>query len=212
MRDESRALLSIRSSSLVKARMKPRHIIKRSAQAAALVLAFPAALLCGFGRVRLLYQLFAQMYALGPGIIGNYLRSAYYCMTLHDCSIDTTISFGTYFVHPDAIVGSFVSIGSYCVIWRARIGQRTQIASHVEIPSGRYQHSRDEQGNLVGSFHGETVIGEFCWIGASAIIMAEVGDGTTIGAGAVVVKDIPPGVVAVGNPARVIGAARAASQ
>src|ERR1700693_6125045 len=179
MRVESCAPLSIRSSSLVKTRMKPRLIVKRSAQAAALVLAFPTALFCGFGRVRLLYQLFAQMYALGPGIIGNYLRSAYYCMTLHDCSIDTTISFGTYFVHPDAIVGSFVSIGCYCVIGRARIGHRTQIASHVEIPSGRHEHSRDEQGNLVTAFDVETVVGESCWIGASGIVMAEVGDGSS---------------------------------
>jgi acetyltransferase-like isoleucine patch superfamily enzyme len=34
--------------------------------------------------------------------------------------------------------------------------------------------------------------------------MAPVGAGTTIGAGAVVVNEIPAGVVAVGNPARVI--------
>jgi virginiamycin A acetyltransferase len=203
---------TLSSSSLTRTRMNPRHIIKRSAQTAALVLAFPAALFCGFGRVRFLYQMFAQVYALGPGIIGNYLRSAYYHMTLQNCSIDTTISFGTYFVHPDAVVGSFVSIGCYCVIGRARIGHRTQISSHVEIPSGRHEHSRDEQGNLVDSFDCETVVGESCWIGASAVIMAEVGNGTTIGAGAVVVKDIPAGVVAVGNPARVIGPAKAGSK
>jgi maltose O-acetyltransferase len=51
---------------------------------------------------------------------------------------------------------------------------------------------------------GRTVVGEYCWIGESAIIMGNVGSGTTIGAGAVVVKDIPAGVVAVGNPARVV--------
>jgi acetyltransferase-like isoleucine patch superfamily enzyme len=37
--------------------------------------------------------------------------------------------------------------------------------------------------------------------------MANVGSGTTIGAGSVVVKDIPAGVVAAGNPARIIRAA-----
>jgi len=31
-----------------------------------------------------------------------------------------------------------------------------------------------------------------------------IGDGTTIGAGSVVTRDIPAGVVAVGNPCRVI--------
>jgi acetyltransferase-like isoleucine patch superfamily enzyme len=192
--------------------MNPRLITKRIAQSTALVLTFPAALFCGFGRVRVLFETFAQLYALGPGIIGDYLRSAFYRMTLQECSIDTTISFGTFFVHPAAIVGSFVSIGSYCVIGRAQIGHRTQIASHVEIPSGRYDHVRDEQGKLVDCFHGETVVGEYCWIGASAIIMAKIGDGSTIGAGAVVVKDIPPGVVAVGNPARIIGPVKAKSR
>jgi serine acetyltransferase len=34
--------------------------------------------------------------------------------------------------------------------------------------------------------------------------MADVGDGVTVGAGAVVVKPLPDGVVAVGNPARVL--------
>jgi len=76
----------------------------------------------------------------------------------------------------------------------------------VEIPGGAREHERDAQGKLSGLISGEgTVVGADCWIGASAIILAEVGAGSTIGAGAVVVKPVPPGSVAVGNPARVIG-------
>lgn len=50
------------------------------------------------------------------------------------------------------------------------------------------------------------VIGDDCWIGGGAIILAGVtiGKNTVIGAGSVVTKDIPEGVVAVGNPCRVI--------
>ncbi len=49
-------------------------------------------------------------------------------------------------------------------------------------------------------------IGKNCWIGAGAIIMpgVTIGDNTVIGAGSVVTKDIPSGVVAVGNPCRVL--------
>lgn len=49
-------------------------------------------------------------------------------------------------------------------------------------------------------------IGRNCWIGAGAIIVpgVTIGDNTVIGAGSVVTKDIPPNVVAVGNPCRVL--------
>jgi len=53
-------------------------------------------------------------------------------------------------------------------------------------------------------------IGADCWIGAAAVIMADIGEGTTIGAGSVVTKPIPAGVVAVGSPARVIRGAASA--
>ena len=49
-------------------------------------------------------------------------------------------------------------------------------------------------------------IGKRCWIGAGALILpgVTIGDGTVIGAGSVVTRDIPAGVVAVGNPCRVL--------
>lgn len=49
-------------------------------------------------------------------------------------------------------------------------------------------------------------IGNNVWIGAGAIILpgVNIGDNSVIGAGSVVTKDIPAGVVAVGNPCRVL--------
>ncbi|MBQ7348754.1 MAG: sugar O-acetyltransferase [Clostridia bacterium] len=49
-------------------------------------------------------------------------------------------------------------------------------------------------------------IGKNCWIGAGAVIVpgVTIGDNTVIGAGSVVTKEIPSGVVAVGNPCRVL--------
>lgn len=49
-------------------------------------------------------------------------------------------------------------------------------------------------------------IGKNCWIGAGAIILpgVTIGDNSVIGAGSVVTKDIPAGVVAIGNPCQVL--------
>ena len=48
-------------------------------------------------------------------------------------------------------------------------------------------------------------VGKNCWLGAGVIVMpgVSIGDGSVIGAGSVVTKDIPAGVVAYGNPCRV---------
>lgn len=49
-------------------------------------------------------------------------------------------------------------------------------------------------------------IGDNVWLGGGVIVLAGVtiGENTVVGAGAVVTRDLPPNVVAVGNPARVI--------
>jgi maltose O-acetyltransferase len=51
-------------------------------------------------------------------------------------------------------------------------------------------------------------IGADVWLGGGAIVCpgVTIGAGTTIGAGSVVTRDIPPGVVAAGNPCRILHA------
>jgi len=167
----------------------------------------PLAAAAGFGRFVGVFQFGGQLCSLFPGLPGDYLRVAYYRLTLKRCSLESRVSFGSFFAHPDAIVGSRVYIGAYCVLGRCSIGDRTQIASHVQVLSGRHQHLRDPSGEIGSAAEGEFIsidIGADCWIGASSIIMDSVGSGTTIGSGAVVVRAIEPRVVAVGNPARVI--------
>jgi acetyltransferase-like isoleucine patch superfamily enzyme len=183
-----------------------RLFVKRLVQGFFLLYLFPAALLCGFGHIEVMFALFAQWIAPLPGFPGSFARAAFYRMTLEDCSIDVVIGLGSYFSRRGAIVGRNVSIGSYCIIGQAAIGARTQISSHVEIPGGRLQHVRDANGRLSDTVGGvdRLVIGEDCWIGASAVVMANVGSQSTIGAGSVVVRDIAPGVVAVGAPAKAI--------
>lgn len=184
-----------------------RAIIKGLAQAISVLVVFPFALLTGFGRFELSFQCFAHAFALIPGIPGDYLRVAYYFLTLDHCALNSRVSFGTFFAQSSSIIHEGVYIGAYCVLGACTIGQRSQIASHVQVLAGRRQHPRSADGRIMGadkaSFTAIT-IGSDCWIGASAILMADVGPQSTIGAGSVVTHPIRPGVVAVGNPARVV--------
>lgn len=53
---------------------------------------------------------------------------------------------------------------------------------------------------------GEVDIGECCYLGSGAVIRngISIGDYAIVGMGAVVLKDVPPGHVVVGNPARLL--------
>lgn len=184
-------------------------IVKRCVQAIFLIFAFPAALLAGFGRVRLAFEFFAQASALVPGVVGDYLRVAYYKLTLTKCPLDWRIQFGSYFAHPEVTLGQHVYIGSYCVLGLVDIGDRTHIATSVQVLSGARQHARVSTGmiDLERGTLSRVAIGADCWLGAGVIVMASIGERSTIGAGSVVVRPIPSGSVAVGAPARVVARA-----
>lgn len=187
-----------------------RKLAKSTVSAICLLLSLPAAALSGFGRIGPLFTIFAHAYALVPGLPGDFLRVAFYRLTLLECSLSSRISFGSFCAHRETRIAGGVYIGSYCVLGKVNIGERTQLASGVQILSGAHQHGRDRQGRILGSAHGEfmpVTLGADCWIGAAAVVMADVGARSTIGAGSVVSRPIPPDSVAVGIPARVIKSA-----
>jgi galactoside O-acetyltransferase len=82
-----------------------------------------------------------------------------------------------------------------------RIGEATQIGPCSLITTTDH----DYHGALETHFK-PVIIGKHVWIGANVTILpgVEIGDRAVIGAGSVVTKDIPPGAMAVGVPARVI--------
>jgi acetyltransferase-like isoleucine patch superfamily enzyme len=151
-----------------------------------------------------LFLLGTHLVALVPGRPGTYLRAAYYWATLDACSWESHIGFGSLFTHRGAAVGACVSTGAYCVIGHARIGPGTMLGSRVSVPSGKRQHF-DDSGALSTDTRYDTVsIGRGCWIGEAAVVMADVGDGAVISAGAVVTRPVPAGSIAGGNPAKVL--------
>lgn len=85
------------------------------------------------------------------------------------------------------------------------IGNNTLIGPNVSMYSAN--HSLDPHERIAGALIPNPItIGDRVWIGGGSIILGgvSIGSDSVIGAGSVVVKDIPSGVVAAGNPCRVI--------
>ena len=86
-----------------------------------------------------------------------------------------------------------------------RIGDNVWIAPNVGIYAAGHPLDRDERiAGLEYTF--PVTIGDNVWIGGSTTIIGGVtiGKDSIIGAGSVVIRDIPEGVLAAGNPCRVI--------
>ena len=85
------------------------------------------------------------------------------------------------------------------------IGDHVMIAPNVSIYTAGHPLHPDSRNS--GYEYGQSVtIGDDVWIGGSVVILpgVTIGRGAVIGAGSVVTKDIPPMVLAVGNPCRVV--------
>lgn len=85
------------------------------------------------------------------------------------------------------------------------IGSRVQIASGVQLLGADHPLGPDERAS--GRELGRPItIENDVWLGAGAIVCpgVTIGRASVIGAGSVVTRDIPPRVVAVGNPCRVL--------
>lgn len=121
-------------------------------------------------------------------------------------------------------IGSDCYIGDESRIWCAKsvtIGNRVLIAHNVNIfdttthpieKQTRYEHEKIVKASGMptnqypGIFENAVVIHDDVWIGCNSIILkgVEIGEGAIVGAGSVVTKSVPPNVLVVGNPAKVV--------
>lgn len=119
--------------------------------------------------------------------------------------------FGTA-VHPSAIVSEYAQIGEGTVVMQGAIIQTcAKVGKHCIINTGAsvdhecqiddYVHI-SPHATLCGNVH----VGEGTWIGAGTTVIqgVKIGKWCMIGAGSVVTKDIPDGVLAVGNRCKII--------
>lgn len=105
-------------------------------------------------------------------------------------------------------LGDNVYINFDCIILdvcNVSIGNNVFIAPRVSIFAAAHPIDADIRNSLL-EFGSPVHIGNSVWIGGNTVINpgVSIGDSSIIGSGSVVTKDIPPNVIACGNPCRVI--------
>ncbi|MFP4112747.1 MAG: DapH/DapD/GlmU-related protein [Spirochaetota bacterium] len=121
-------------------------------------------------------------------------------------------------------MGAYSYCGQLCFFQNARIGAFSNIAAAVRIGPTRHPIERptlhhftyrramygfapnDDEAFFAWRAEQVATIGHDTWIGHGAIIMpsVSVGNGSVVGSGAVVTRDVPSYSIAVGVPARVV--------
>jgi acetyltransferase-like isoleucine patch superfamily enzyme len=190
--------------------MSGREAVKASARLMALVLVIPSLVsywvrALAFGRDRAL-EGSTQTLSLVPGIAGQYLRRAFLSRTIAHCATSATIEFGTTLSQAGARIDDCVYVGPRCHLGLVHLERDVLLAAGVHVPSGAHTHGMDPSRPIREQAPSRRLVrvGAGSWIGSAAVILADVGRDTIVGAGSVVTRALPDQVVAAGVPARVI--------
>lgn len=102
--------------------------------------------------------------------------------------------------------GTFANFGLVVLdVGRIRIGADVQIGPQVQLLTATHPlEPGPRRAKVEGS--APVTIEDNVWLGGGVIVCpgVTIGEDSVVGAGSVVVRDLPPGVLAVGNPARVV--------
>jgi UDP-2-acetamido-3-amino-2,3-dideoxy-glucuronate N-acetyltransferase len=119
-----------------------------------------------------------------------------------DCNICDGV-----FIENDVLVGDAVTIKSGVQLWDGvRLGNRVFVGPNAAFSNDAFPRSKQRPARFL-----QTIVEDDASIGANATILPglRIGYGAMIGAGAVVVNDVPARSIVVGNPGRVVGYAQA---
>ena len=130
---------------------------------------------------------------------------------LEEATLEAGVDVGPFsHLRPGAYLEAGVHIGNYVEIKESRLG-RGVLAGHFSYLGDASIGARTNIGagtvtcNFDGRDKHRTTIGEGAFVGCDTMLVApvSVGDGAATGAGAVVTRDIPGNLLAVGVPARI---------
>lgn len=109
-------------------------------------------------------------------------------------------------IQEDCIFGDYTAIGPNCMIGPQTVFKgNNMMGPNVHIYTTSHIYDSVEHRFNGNSVPNPVTIGEYVWLGYGVIILpgVSIGDHTIIGAGSVVTKNIPSGVMAAGNPCKV---------
>lgn len=195
---------------MTQATEQPTNILKTVGRTAGLLLALPA--LIGYELASVLmgkdraFSLACEKLATRSGQLGIYTRQAFYRHTTAGVGRDVCVGFMSVFSKPGVRLGNRVYIGRFCSVGWADIRDDVMLADGVQVLSGRRQHGTASVRGLALRDNVQTfkkvTIGRGAWIGAGAIVMADVGESAVVAAGAVVVRPVPAFARVGGVPAK----------
>ncbi|MGI9050408.1 MAG: bifunctional UDP-N-acetylglucosamine diphosphorylase/glucosamine-1-phosphate N-acetyltransferase GlmU, partial [Rubrobacteraceae bacterium] len=115
------------------------------------------------------------------------------------------------YLRPGTVLEAESKVGAYCEVKNTKVGEGSKVphlsyVGDAEIGHGANLGASTITANYDGENKSRTKIGNdvFTGVHTSLIAPVTVGDGSYLGAGSVVNKDVPPGKLAVGMPARAI--------
>ena len=132
--------------------------------------------------------------------------------TIEDATLEQDVDVGPYsHLRPGAYLCAGVHIGNYAEVKNARLGRGVKMGHFSYVGDADVgEETNIGAGAITCNYDGRekqrTVIGRGVFIGSDTKLVAPitVGDGARTAAGSVVTKDVPPGALAAGAPARMI--------
>ncbi len=132
-------------------------------------------------------------------------------VNLYGCRIGAETRIGTFVeIQKGAVIGERCKVQSHTFICEGvTVEDEVFIGHHVCFINDRYPRATTPDGGLQGEEDWKlqrTVVRSRASIGSGAVILGGlvIGEGAIVGAGAVVTRDVDPGAVVAGNPARVL--------